>query len=375
MTSAEINTIDYSNNNISIGSSKGTFHIFKTSKNENDIFENSSEFDYNNYEQILQKIKNAVIVDKIKLCNNYIYNEQIKSTSKIIHYNSINIDNDSILNQEHFKTNKYNKNIKGTVIFTFSNLSTSVHCYYLEEKKAVLLKKLEMKNFPNKDEAIDQLHSSIAVINTGSKKTKNFLIKNYIDLETTNKNIINLHSNSFFNINMLTSNFNSLLLNKIKSNKAYLKIENSVSFYVTGKKYFNTLIQTSSSNGSNQMLSEVDYYNILLKNHLKYEPRVNQYDKNLLIKNDNLIIDNTNNMYPKVVVYPNTNQNIPNNYNNYNIYNSNENPDSFYKNKDNILENQLKKAIDGNIMENFSSEGLQVKKNCDFNIDYEYINK
>lgn len=271
VTSAFINTVEISScrNYCVIGSNKGTFHFFELPKKDNQIFENSSDFDYQNFDEVNQKVTNAKNLDKIKLGNflgNYIY----KSSSKILKTNKLDIDkffSDDM--KENLLKSKFTKFINATILFTFTENDPCIRLFYIHKKSKKIdinsninshiysLKKIELENFLNEEKDLIEKNyqdlsanrSKIYFIN----KMKSF--KDFIELETTDRNFPDLHINPLFTFNLIhkypmsrSSNTNINNVN-IKQNTNSNKKSINLKLYPTiEEKNENDISPSTSSN-------------------------------------------------------------------------------------------------------------------------------
>lgn len=315
VTSASINTVDISKcrNFIVIGSNKGTFHVFNLPKKDNQIYENCSNFQVENFDEFNNKIICAKNIEKIKL-GNFLFNYTYKTTCKIINYNKIEIEkNFSHEMKENLMRNKLIQSIKGSVLYTLSENDLYLHVYFLHKnftsnlsskdanKSVYLMKKLEInltnneeiqKNyneltriqkhvkFQQTEQILNSLNGNFNLNSSNLSKMKSFF-KDFIELETTDNNFPSLHLNPLFNFNILNK---SILNNGIAIN---LKQYNSGS---NSKELRNSKLYSSNKIIEEKNESEVSPSpNSSLNRKEKYSKKNIDKDKLHTIKNEQVI--------------------------------------------------------------------------------------
>lgn len=236
VTSAVINSVDLSAcKNLSvIASNKGTFHLFSIPKRDNQLLENSSNFDYENFDEINQKVTCGKDLEKIKM-GSFLSNNTYKSTCKLFNHQKIDVDKHfSSEMREVFLKSKFSKTVKGTVLYTFSeNDPGSIYVYLINKGAAVtggknakntknsnssnnhnlaspknvyFLKKIEINSHEEIEKNLEEILKKKRRFHSFGNSTVNSAMKSYckehIELETTDKNFPNLHTNPLFTFNI-----------------------------------------------------------------------------------------------------------------------------------------------------------------------------
>ena len=233
ITSANINAIDLSTckNFISLASNKGTFHVFELPKKDNQIIENTTSFDYKNFDLLNQKVQCAKDFNKI-MYKKFLYNYTYKSACMMMNLDRIDVDrNFTTEMKEDLLKSKFSKTSKGTVLCTFTENESAIYFYYLNNNNkntvkhsepVYTMKKYEILSTEEKEEAErnfelirkGKLINNTFYNNSAGNRCKSYFKEN-IELETTEKNFSILQRNPFFTFNVIKNQ---------NSNKSSIKI-------------------------------------------------------------------------------------------------------------------------------------------------------
>ena len=341
--------MSFNNDFCCVTSNTGTTHLYNFPLRDNQIVENIENTEINDNknkqseEYLNMKIINAIDIFKVKKDH---YNDLNNSCfySKIVFIDKVHLDNNNFHGNDINTINEISKDKFMTLIKNGNYLivlnDNIVYMYLIYNMNTIIpLKSIHLNLDLDKD-FILQNYSDISK-NLYLNTIKNYNFKNKkininLDINTTNlSNFSVFQINPMFSFNIysnigLSFNQNNLLIEEKNTQITYINKENENKLII--KKFKNDKKEDSNSNKDN-LKNEKELYEYLY-NEQEYIPinKLNESKGNSIIINERI----TSN---KLIINPKYGDPMS----------SMEIKNDFYNNKDNILEDNIKNALESNI--------------------------